>query len=151
MDIFDVLKKENARQLTILRKLEDTSAHQGSTREALLNQLRISLRALFQVEEDHLYPALLLFEHNQDLVFRGKDDAREIESILEKLLDLPPHHEQFEFLVERLHGGLEIHIRLKERELYPVVKKAIPEDLAQTLGTMATEELGNLRRQLAHS
>jgi hypothetical protein len=151
MNVYDVLKEEDARLLKLLRKLEDTTSGQTQDRELLLNQVRIHTKAQIQVEEGHLYPALRLQPELVTLFEHLEREHREIKNLLDQLNETPSQDERFELIIERLSGQADKLINWRKQELFPKAERVLPADQAEMLGEVVEEEIRTFRREIAHA
>jgi hypothetical protein len=146
MNIYEALGQENDRILKIMRKLEDTSAHQPAAREELLGQARLHLAARKKMAEDHLYPLLLASPKTFRSVARGRQQTAEIESLLDQLAASDKKDPDCRYLVENLSSLTRGHVDWEEHTLFRQAMQVIPLEQAELLGASAERE----REELLH-
>jgi hypothetical protein len=102
MEIYEALKRENATILALIRKLEDTGAHQAEGREELLRHVKSHLLVQKKIEEDRLYPLLLASPKTFTAVGRARQEKGEIENLLAQLAAAELGAPRTRYLVEGL-------------------------------------------------
>ena len=100
MTLFDQLKSEKAKILSTINKLEDTSASEPEKREELIDDAKRFIQTRNMVEENFLYPLLIMEDETQDLAIQSRDEIRDIENVLEELDNMDSNLKQFEYRVE---------------------------------------------------
>jgi hypothetical protein len=148
MDAVTLLKREDAKLLKILRKLEDTTAGDPAERELLVNQARIQIRAGQQAEEDILLPELR-FHGKPEAAERTAQEGREILGTLNELRNQPPDRSEYQYIIERLHGQVLQHVQWKEHEVLPWLGRIITPEETETLGERLERTMFDLRRRMA--
>jgi hypothetical protein len=149
VNIFEFIASEDERLAKLMAKLEDSTAGEPRVREMLLNQARIQLGALKRVEDEHFYPALRLYDETREAAdsFRDKSDA--VEQAMAEALKADTSDPEAKHAVEALSSQVRAFAEYKEKTLFPLVRDAIPGDLAETLGDVAEQQINSLRRELA--
>ena len=140
MEIYAVLKRENAKILAALRKLESTSSHQPEARQQALHTLKSHLATQRQVEENRLYPLLLASPKTYGMVGRARQENGEIETLLAQLEAADPRDHPTRFLLESLSSAIHLHVSWEENELFPQARSVIPAEQAELLGEAAAGE-----------
>lgn len=127
------LSRDHHRALVVarlLKRAEESSAEDAHQR--FLDFWDTEGRAHFREEEEVLLPALAHFtDPDQPIVARVLVDHVRIRALAELAADVSHLHE--------LGSQLERHVRHEERELFPLIERAIPD-----------RELTELARRLTH-
>lgn len=144
MSVFDQLKRENAKILSTLNKLEDTSASESEKREELIDEAKRFIQTRNMVEENYLYPLLIMEDETQELAIQSRDEIREIENVLEELENMDTNLKQFEYSVETLHGHLSEHIKREEDDLYHKASLVIDDEQEELLEDQMSEAISSL-------
>lgn len=148
MNIYEVLKSENAKTLKLLGDLEDTTAGQPDRRKQLLHIVSIQIQAQNRIEEDNLYPLLSSHPDTRQLATSVQEENRNSESILHQLRDTPPTDSRFENLVETLHAQVRKHVQKEEQELFPQAANVVTAEQAIRLAVRAEEQKPDIVKQL---
>jgi hypothetical protein len=146
MDIYEAIRQENVKISRIMRKLEDTAAHQPEKRESLLRQARQHLSAQRQVEENRFYPLLLASPKTFEAVARARHENEEIESVLDQLDLMDKSEPECGYLLEYLSGLVQRHMEWEERGLFRQARRVISPEQADLLGQAAEREQAVIRQ-----
>lgn len=149
VNIYQFIAAEDERLAKLMDRLEDSTAGEPRIREMLLNQARIQFGALKRVEDEHFYPALRLYDETREAAdaFREKSDA--VEQAVAEALKAEASEPGAKHAIEALSSQARGFAEYKEKNLFPMVRDAIPEDLAETLGDVAEQQINSVRRELA--
>ena len=148
MTLFDQLKSEKAKILSTINKLEDTSASEPEKREELIDDAKRFIQTRNMVEENYLYPLLIMEDEAQDLAIQSRDEIWEIENVLEELDNMDSNLKQFEYSVEMLHGHLSEQIEREEDELYHKESLIIDDEQEELLQDQVVQALSSLESRL---
>ncbi|MBD3276008.1 MAG: hypothetical protein GF372_11895 [Candidatus Marinimicrobia bacterium] len=144
MSVFDQLKSENAKILSTINKLEDTFASEAEKREELMDEAKRFIQTRNMVEENYLYPLLIMEDETQELAILSREEIREIENVLEELENMDTNLKQFEYSVETLHGHLSEHIEREEEDLYHQASLVIDDEQEELLEKQVSQAISNL-------
>jgi len=99
-----------------------------------------NLRQHFSVEEEIVFPAArqYLLEHS-GMIQKLIDQHNDMRSIAESLS--LPVEENLKNLLTQFGKILEAHIRIEEREFFPLCETRIPEEQIQAMGKRINEQL----------
>jgi hypothetical protein len=145
MDAIDLLKKDHDRMKALLTRA--VTADVAGRREALLEELRAELVAHERMEEEVFYPPLRANPKTHDIVLEGYEEHHVADTILDELLETPPHTDVWHAKMKVLKESLEHHIHEEEDDMFPKAKKVFsPEELEKLGSEMAdvkAEALGD--------
>lgn len=140
MEIYEALRRENAKILATIGKLEDTTAHQPAAREERLRQLQSHIRVEKKIAEDRLYPLLLASPKTYAMVGRARQENGEIEELLAQLAAVDPGDPGARYLLENLGSLVRRHVEWEEHDLFRLARAVIAPEHAALLGEAAAGE-----------
>jgi hemerythrin-like domain-containing protein len=141
MDIFEALKRENAKLQSILGKLVDTTASQPEVREEYLNQIEKSLTRHRRIEENYLLPVLDAIAYSKPLAENARSEIQTIDNFLRDLKLKDKSAPAFQYGAERLHSEIFTHIEWEQSELLEKVRQMISREQAEMLWQRAEGEI----------
>jgi len=149
MNVFQVVKAEDARLMKIVRRIEDTAAGKPEERRLLVNQARIQFRAQQLVESRHLLPALRVHGGGDAVAEAFTASGRDVDAVLEKALEGDPSAGKYSFVLGDFASSAQRHVHWKEREMLARMERLLLEEESETLGEAVSRDLAETRRELA--
>lgn len=134
MDIYTVLKSDNAKLERLLGKLGDTAAGLPDERRRLVAEVSELFRAHAEAEESSILPFLADDDEARGEVKRLRRQNRETAAMLEDLARTDPTERRFKSLVEELRGVVREQLEREEERLLPRASELIPSTDAVVFG-----------------
>lgn len=139
MDIYTVLKRDNAKLESLVGKLEDTGAGQDDDRRRLLDEVGAAFRA-HERSADSLLPYLINDDDAEEDAKKAREEHRDAKTLLSDLEELSPSDARFPRLVAELKALLHIHVKREEDQLIPRATELISELDAEVFGRQVQSE-----------
>ena len=142
VDAIDLLREQHRDIESLLRRLPTLPlGEQRRELEIVADVIELHLR----VEGRHLYPLVCELSLDDDVGDEVAAEWLRIGRVLDELRALPPEHDRFTRVLERLRDELDAHCRREDERLFPAVARALScgvrRALAQTmLETIAERE-----------
>jgi len=127
MDILEHLMEEHRKAESLMQRLADSE--EGPERDATLDELEEALRIHMTVEEQYIYPLVnsALDEEKAEEAEVEHALARDGLSNLRELRAAPG----FGAAVAMLQGGIGHHVEEEEQEIFPQLREAVGDRLAE--------------------
>jgi hypothetical protein len=90
-----------------------------------------------------------MYEETKEIAGKHKGMVSEVNSTLDELVQADPAKPETRHLIESLHSQMEMYLKNKEGALFDEVRETISEELAESLGRAAQEDINHHRRKLA--
>ncbi len=141
-DPLALLRDDHRRLEALLADCEraagDAAASSNADRSGLVARLGALLLAHAQIEDELVYPAL-----DDAAATEARDDHREIDTLLQALVEGQGAHGGFALKLSALARELRAHLALEERQWFPALASLRSrEGLAQQLASRRAELLG---------
>lgn len=136
-DVFHMLRNDH---LDITRLMEDVLISVEEDNERLMSKLYDELMQHMHLEEKYLYPELEDKGVTRELIHVSLGQHEEIKRLLQEVLALDAHSEEWLEEFQKLQEIQEIHTEEEEQEVFPLVKNFLTgEELARMGEEMARE------------
>jgi len=132
---FDLLEQDHRRVEQLLEMLAESE--QGEEREATLSELVNAIQLHMEFEEQAIYP-LIAAEMDDETAEEAKVEHQLVLDGVSKLQELLAGP-GFGAAVEMVKGGIGHHVQEEETEIFPELRKDLPEDQQASLANQLVE------------
>jgi hemerythrin superfamily protein len=133
-NIFDLIKKDHAKILEILRSLQETTTRSKKTREHKLAATKDLLLPHMHAEEELFYPALMNEGKEPKLVYEALEEHRAAQMVLADVEATPVSEEKWDGFVKVLLDLIEHHVGEEEGELFQMAHQFMDSNRAKEMG-----------------
>ena len=128
MNAIQLLKEDHDNVKELFKKFEDANKR---TKQRILEQIINELETHTHLEEEIFYPAVMdgTEEEGQDMVYESIEEHRLVDFMIERIREVESDDESFESKVKVLQELVEHHIQDEEKEMFPLVKKQMKDEL----------------------
>jgi iron-sulfur cluster repair protein YtfE (RIC family) len=135
-NIITALKADHKELRSLCAQLNETSERAVKRREALFHQLFLTLSSHAKAEEEAMY-APIKEEEGKELrmkVLEGYEEHKIADTLMEELDFLDFGDEKWTAKMQVLSEALDHHIKEEEQEVFPMMKKELPEQELRAMG-----------------
>ena len=131
-----ILKKDHRMVSGLMMTLQMTPRINGMVRRRLFDQIRYSLMAHTQAEEEILYPAMRDFMPmiGQSKVDESYRQNHRIKDLLNDLTAIDPTSDAFDAKLVELKNAIRHHVQEEEEEMFPLLMQRMSLDEQEALG-----------------
>ena len=141
MDAITLLKNDHRKVEKIFSQIEKGNGN----RQQLFTELATELTVHAEIEEKLFYPAVKDAEPTHDLVLEAFEEHKQMKMVLADLEKADKGTEHWLAGLKVLMEDVQHHVGEEENELFPKVKKVLPnqelEDLGTRMAQLKTKEL----------
>ncbi|MFN7927965.1 MAG: hemerythrin domain-containing protein [Blastocatellia bacterium] len=128
MDALNQLIQDHRKVAELFEQFEATENEQECQR--IFQQIHQELEVHTQLEETALYPALQQYEELKDITLEAIEEHRQVKTLLREVSNLTKGSEKMQAKVKVMQENIEHHVKEEEKEMFPLIRQAIPsEDL----------------------
>ena len=135
MDALELLTHDHQAVEGLFKKFEDAGPRAVKTKQALAEEIIEELTVHTEIEEKIFYPAVAqkTREAKQD-VLESIEEHHLVETLMGEIKRLTPEDEAFSAKMTVLIENVRHHKHEEEHDLFPKVRKAMPNGELETLG-----------------
>jgi iron-sulfur cluster repair protein YtfE (RIC family) len=139
MHALELLAADHRRVERLLNELEGTTTRGVRTRNELIERLERELVAHETIEEEIFYPALRDHPKAAELVLEAYVEHDVVDRLLSELRSTPVDADAWGPTMKVLAENLRHHVEEEEKELFPMVAKALGKERLKELGEAMAE------------
>lgn len=152
MDAIKLLKTDHKHVKELLRQLADTTSRAIKKRAALLDEIRVELKAHTTIEEEIFYPAFRAAGNKSDdasMYFEALEEHRAAgDLVLPDLFSTPVDSEKFSGRTNVLKELVTHHADEEEAEMFVRAKELFDKDELEHLGAQLAQRKEQLMAEL---
>ncbi len=144
MDIYESLVNDHDKQRKLLDALVDTSGD-SQQRADLFEQVKDELAIHADSEERYFYVPLIKLDSTQDDARHGIAEHHEIDELVKKVEESDPSSAAWLKHAKNLEHKVKHHLEEEEKDYFPVAKKVLSKDRAESLSNEYEAFMSNAR------
>lgn len=135
MNILEVLKDDHATVERLFSTIMATSSRDKKRREELFHVLKEAVLKHAHAEEKVFYPPLREKQPSHDMVEHGLDEHHSVETLLQKMDNIPADSDDWIDTLENIHMKIKDHVAEEEHDIFPKAQQLLGEsELDQMTG-----------------